>query len=77
MKVAREKGDFELCSEVARFMMGVDPRGGCVEKGRCQAVGFKETRRRIDWSPLMEQASALRTPEEPDVKGKKSRVIER
>ena len=41
MRVAREKGDFELCSEVARFMMGIDPRGGALRRV-IEAVGFRE-----------------------------------
>ncbi|EXJ85898.1 hypothetical protein A1O1_06267 [Capronia coronata CBS 617.96] len=32
MKLARQKSDFELCSELARFMMGIDPRGEALRR---------------------------------------------
>ncbi|EXJ85218.1 hypothetical protein A1O3_05893 [Capronia epimyces CBS 606.96] len=32
MKLARQKSDFELCSELARFMMGIDPRGDALRR---------------------------------------------
>ncbi|KAL2412544.1 hypothetical protein ABEF91_000612 [Exophiala dermatitidis] len=32
MKLARQKSDFELCSELARFMMGIDPQGDALRR---------------------------------------------
>ena len=40
MTVARSKNDFELCSELARFMIGVDPRGDTLRRVM-QKVGFR------------------------------------
>jgi RAB6A-GEF complex partner protein 1 len=67
MKVAREKGDFELCSELARFMMGVDPRGDALRRV-IVSVGFKQKSTHLD--PSDRAGLALRVPS-PDVKGKK------
>lgn len=39
MTLARQKSDFELCSELARFMMGIDPRGDALRRV-IVAVGF-------------------------------------
>ncbi|KAK6376146.1 WD40 repeat protein [Exophiala oligosperma] len=39
MKLARQKSDFELCSDLARFMIGVDPRGGALRRV-IAGVGF-------------------------------------
>ncbi len=41
MKLARQKGDFELCAELARFMMGIDPRGEALRRV-IVGVGFRE-----------------------------------
>lgn len=68
MKVAREKGDFELCSEVARFMMGVDPRGGALRRV-VEAVGFKEKPTHLGAS---DRGGLALTGPEPNVKGKKA-----
>ena len=65
MKVAREKGDFELCSELARFMMGVDPRGDALRRV-IVAVGFKEKSAHLEPAGL-----ALRVPSS-EIRGKKS-----
>jgi RAB6A-GEF complex partner protein 1 len=40
MMLAREKGDFELCAELARFMMGIDPRGEALKRV-IVGVGFR------------------------------------
>jgi hypothetical protein len=32
MKLARQKSDFELCADLARFMIGVDPRGDALRR---------------------------------------------
>ena len=68
MKVAREKGDFELCSELARFMMGVDPRGDALRRV-IAAVGFKEKSTHLD--PSDRAGLALRVPS-TEVKGMKA-----
>jgi RAB6A-GEF complex partner protein 1 len=47
MKLAREKEDFELCSELARFMMGVDPRGDALRRVTVE-VGFREKTDRLE-----------------------------
>ncbi|KAK5946968.1 WD40 repeat protein [Knufia obscura] len=39
MSLARSKNDFELCSELARFMIGIDPRGDTLRRVM-QKVGF-------------------------------------
>ena len=41
MKVAAQKGDFELCSEVARFLIAIDPRGGALKRV-VEATGFND-----------------------------------
>ena len=41
MTLAKEQEDFELCSELARFMMGVDPRGDALRRV-VDSVGFRE-----------------------------------
>lgn len=41
MTLARQKGDFELCAELARFMMGIDPRGDSLRRV-IVGVGFRE-----------------------------------
>jgi hypothetical protein len=41
MTLARQKVDFELCSELARFMMGIDPRGDALRRV-VNAVGFRD-----------------------------------
>jgi len=41
MRLARQKTDFELCSELARFMIAVDPRGEALKRV-IEAVGFRE-----------------------------------
>ena len=68
LKVAREKEDFELCSEVARFMMGVDPRGDALRRVIVE-VGFREKSERLE--PDNGPRLALRVPSQ-DVKGRKS-----
>ena len=40
MNLARSKDDFELCSELARFMIGIDPRGDTLRRVT-QKVGFR------------------------------------
>jgi len=40
MHLARSKDDFELCSELARFMIGIDPRGDTLRRV-IQKVGFR------------------------------------
>ena len=39
MTVAAQKGDFELCSELARFLIAIDPRGGALKRV-VEAAGF-------------------------------------
>ncbi|KAK4939622.1 WD40 repeat protein [Elasticomyces elasticus] len=39
MRLARRKSDFEMCSDLARFMIGVDPRGDALKRV-IAAVGF-------------------------------------
>lgn len=39
MKLSKEKNDYELCSELARFMIGIDPRGDTLKRV-IQKVGF-------------------------------------
>ncbi|KIW09862.1 hypothetical protein PV08_11963 [Exophiala spinifera] len=39
MTLARQKSDFELCSDLARFMIGVDPRGDALRRVIAE-VGF-------------------------------------
>ena len=61
MRLANQKGDYELCSELARFMMGIDPRGNALRRV-IQAVGFtgKSTYLQPDGSSL-----GLTIPQEP------------
>ncbi|KAJ9660293.1 WD40 repeat protein [Neophaeococcomyces mojaviensis] len=40
MTLARSKDDYELCSELARFMIGIDPRGDALRRV-IQKVGFR------------------------------------
>lgn len=47
MKLAKEKEDFELCSELARFMMGVDPRGDALRRVVVD-VGFRGSAMRAE-----------------------------
>ena len=68
MKVAHEKGDYELCSELARFMMGVDPRGRALRRV-IAAVGFKEKLTHLE--AVDGAGLALRRPNS-GVKGKKA-----
>lgn len=39
MRLARQKSDFEMCSDLARFMIGVDPKGDALRRV-IAAVGF-------------------------------------
>ena len=57
MKLAREKGDFELCAELARFMMGIDPRGEALRRV-VVGVGFREKPSLLDPRRSMSQVSA-------------------
>jgi RAB6A-GEF complex partner protein 1 len=41
MSLARQKEDFELCAELARFMMGIDPRGDALRRVVTK-VGFRQ-----------------------------------
>ena len=41
MKLARQQADFELCSDLARFLMALDPRGGALRRV-VEKVGFRE-----------------------------------
>ncbi|KAK5073859.1 WD40 repeat protein [Lithohypha guttulata] len=40
MSLAKAKSDYELCSELARFMIGIDPRGDTLRRV-VQKVGFR------------------------------------
>lgn len=40
LKLAKQKNDFELCSELARFMIAIDPRGHALRRVIAQA-GFR------------------------------------
>jgi RAB6A-GEF complex partner protein 1 len=41
LKLARQKNDFELCSELARFMIAIDPRGNALRRVIAEA-GFRD-----------------------------------
>lgn len=41
MTLSRSKNDFELCSELARFMIGIDPRGDTLRRVM-HKVGFRD-----------------------------------
>jgi RIC1 len=41
MKLARRQNDFELCAELARFMIALDPRGQALRRVIDQ-VGFRD-----------------------------------
>lgn len=41
MKLAAQKADFELCSELARFMIAIDPRGNALRRV-IEAAGFRD-----------------------------------
>ncbi|KIX04590.1 uncharacterized protein Z518_05460 [Rhinocladiella mackenziei CBS 650.93] len=47
MKLARQKSDFELCSELARFMMGIDPQGEALRRV-IASVGFSKKSTHLD-----------------------------
>lgn len=59
MKLARQKSDFELCSELARFMMGIDPRGDALRRV-IVGVGFKNKSTHLD--PNRTVSGALTIP---------------
>jgi len=40
MTLAKTRNDYELCSELARFMIGIDPRGEALRRV-IQKVGFR------------------------------------
>jgi RAB6A-GEF complex partner protein 1 len=42
MTLARQKEDYELCAELARFMMGIDPRGDALRRVVAE-VGFRQS----------------------------------
>lgn len=52
MSLARQKEDFALCAELARFMMGIDPRGDALRRVVTK-VGFRQS------SALLEPGSAI------------------
>jgi len=58
MKLARQKSDFELCSELARFMIGVDPRGDALRRV-IAAVGF--TNKQTYLAPIRTVSAQMRT----------------
>jgi RAB6A-GEF complex partner protein 1 len=62
MTLAREKGDFELCAELARFMMGIDPRGGALRRV-IAGVGFEERSAHLD--PSRSVSGAAKTLQFP------------
>ena len=47
MTLAKEQEDFELCSELARFMMGIDPRGDALRRV-VESVGFRGEQKERD-----------------------------
>lgn len=71
MKLARQKSDFELCSELARFMIGVDPRGDALRRV-IVGVGFRgqsthlEPNRTLSAAPLRINPTRRRPGEEPE-----------
>jgi hypothetical protein len=60
MKLARQKGDFELCAELARFMMGIDPRGEALRRV-IVGVGFGEKSTHLEPQRTLVAAHTLTT----------------
>ena len=71
MKLARQKGDFELCAELARFMMGIDPRGEALRRV-IVGVGFRDKPSHLEPSRTVSQgrAQTLQTLQIPQKSGK-------
>ena len=64
MKLAAVKGDFELCSELARFLMAIDPRGGTLKRV-IDAAGFEDETAAEEPAPLDASSSLGKTAELP------------
>jgi RAB6A-GEF complex partner protein 1 len=64
MKLARQKGDFELCADLARFMMGIDPRGESLRRV-IAGVGFQARPSHLEPEPRIGQPAtqSLKIPE--------------
>ena len=62
MKLARRQNDFELCAELARFMIALDPRGAALRRVIYQ-VGFREEPRK-DQKELKSMGLGLQIPRE-------------
>ncbi|ETI22291.1 hypothetical protein G647_06364 [Cladophialophora carrionii CBS 160.54] len=71
MKLARQKGDFELCAELARFMMGIDPRGEALRRV-IVGVGFREKSTHLDPQRSL-AAGGTQTLQIPRTRGKAAR----
>ncbi|EXJ68127.1 uncharacterized protein A1O5_08742 [Cladophialophora psammophila CBS 110553] len=67
MKLARQKGDFELCAELARFMMGIDPRGDALRRV-VVGVGFRDKPALLD--PNRTVSGVVETLQIPRSRGK-------
>ncbi|OAP60657.1 hypothetical protein AYL99_05659 [Fonsecaea erecta] len=61
MKLARQKGDFELCAELARFMMGIDPRGDALRRV-IVGVGFRNKPTLLEPHRTVSGAATLQIP---------------
>ncbi|KIW85630.1 hypothetical protein Z517_01022 [Fonsecaea pedrosoi CBS 271.37] len=61
MTLARQKGDFELCAELARFMMGIDPRGDALRRV-IVGVGFRDKPALLEPHRTVSSTGALQIP---------------
>jgi hypothetical protein len=66
MKLARRQNDFELCAELARFMIALDPRGTALRRVIDQ-VGFRDEIKKDQNSPKV--GLGLRIPSESTADG--------
>ncbi|KAJ9606771.1 WD40 repeat protein [Cladophialophora chaetospira] len=62
MQLARQKGDFELCAELARFMMGIDPRGEALRRV-IVGVGFREKSTHLEPQRTVSATQTLQIPQ--------------
>ena len=62
LKLARQKGDFELSAELARFMMGIDPRGDALRRV-VVGVGFREKSTHLEPGRSVTGVATLQIPQ--------------
>jgi RAB6A-GEF complex partner protein 1 len=67
MKLARRQNDFELCAELARFMIALDPRGSALRRVIDQ-VGFRDDMKQFQKTPK-QVGLGLRIPLESAANG--------